>query len=374
MILNDVQTIFSNLHNHEIENFVVLWDFLNKRFFLHLDAEHGIMCAHLKSDLIKYYLVYCVKNKCKEKILDFFNHYSYEILSESSPLTSGNLRHWYTLPYVDEPEKDNEFSVYFSTRWMELLRITLHNFLTIVFASSSPPKLLLLEKWFRTDKQLEMRSQLKLLNDKIELILTRFEKYEDRLQNLRETVRILSSYIQNNLHMQQFSSSNRQNTMGKGGGVDTGDSSSGLFDNGDDELSPPPSSTQQTGSTSKHGSRRGSAATTAVDLNKLREVEQSVSRISAECARKTAILGNLPKDQRMKEVLGEIYSLSSNNLSPTHEMHEYLHSSHSTYHPNASYSSNGTGYISSRRELEEMETDLISKVQEWVSMLKNEHV
>eukprot|EP01040_Poterioochromonas_malhamensis_P000496 gene496-529_t len=285
-----VDTIFTNLHNHEIESFVVLWDFLNKRFFLHLDAEHGIMCAHLKSDLIKYYLIYCLKNKSKEKILEFFQHYSYEILSESSPLTSGNLRHWYTLPYVEEPEKDPEFSVYFSTRWMELLRITLHNFLTIVFASSSPPKLLLLEKWFRTEKQLELRSQLKLLNEKVDLIMNRFEKYEDRLQNLREVIRILVNYIQNNLHMQQYSST-------KGGAVGAGAlGGNTLFENDREEEVTTVSSTNSAKSVNKRGSLGGSTQAQAVESGKVKEVEQSVSRISAECARKTAILGNLPKE------------------------------------------------------------------------------
>lgn len=336
------------------------------------------MCAHLKSDLIKYYLIYCLKNKSKDKILEFFQHYSYEILSESSPLTSGNLRHWYTLPYVEEPEKDPEFSVYFSTRWMELLRITLHNFLTIVFASSSPPKLLLLEKWFRTEKQLELRSQLKLLNEKVDLIMNRFEKYEDRLQNLREVIRILVNYIQNNLHMQQYSS-----TKGGVGGAGTLGSNT-LFDNDREEEVTPVSTINSGKSVNKRGSVGGSTQAQAVDSGKVKEVEQSVSRISAECARKTAILGNLPKEQRMKEILGEIYHLHAGNiLSPGHEMNEYLHNNNYSNNTSSgpitsgalslSSSNSFMSYVSSRKELEDMENDLVTKIQDWIALLKNEH-
>jgi hypothetical protein len=367
---------------------------LNKRFFLHLDAEHGVMCAHIKSDLIKYYLIYCIKSKNKDKILDFFHHYSYEILSESSPLTSGNLRHWYTLPYCDEPEKDSEFSVYFSTRWMELLRITLHNFLTIVFASSSPPKLLLLEKWFRTDKQIELRTQLKLLNDKIELIINRFEKYENRLQNCRETIRTLVNYIQNNLHMQQYSSSHRRQNSSS---VATMSGSNTLFDDHDDHnnnnnnrqdgsqnssISPTMSSKpfsikrSETSSSSSSSSSRGNEKAALI-----KEIEQSVSKISAECARKTAILRNLSKEQRMKEILDDIYLLNSSstsvnaNGSNSQDINDFLHLS-SGGGSLSGYSSMNTGnppvgYVSSRKELEDMENDLVNKIQDWVSLLKS---
>lgn len=335
---------------------MVLWDFLNKRFFLHLDAEHGVMCAHLKSDLIKYYLIYCVKQKNKEKILEFFHNYSYEILSESSPLTSGNLRHWYTLPYIDEPERDNEFSVYFSTRWMELLRITLHNFLTIVFATASPPKLLLLEKWFRTEKQLELRAQLKLLNDKMELIISRFEKYEDRLQNLRDVVRLLSGYIQNNLHMQQYSSKASLNVVQAPTTAAAAAPVSGLFEaDRDEDFVLTNSSSAQTN-------------LKKADQLKSKDLEQSVLKLSAECARKSAILGNMSKDQRMKEILGEIYLLNPNGqeFSDPYSVGSSALQSLSNHPTSASY-------VSSQKELEELEAEMVTKAQDWINLLRNDH-
>lgn len=54
--------------------------------------EHLSLCGLLKADLIKYYLINAVKNKNKEKALDFFSSFSYEIISESANTIAGNLR------------------------------------------------------------------------------------------------------------------------------------------------------------------------------------------------------------------------------------------------------------------------------------------
>ena len=110
-----VQTLFDYLNNGLIENFISLWDFLNKRFFLHLDQEHLLLFSHLKSDLIKYYLVSCIKLRNKSKIGEFFANYSHEILSTESG--KSDLRAWYVLPYLEDPDRDPDFSVYFSSRW-----------------------------------------------------------------------------------------------------------------------------------------------------------------------------------------------------------------------------------------------------------------
>lgn len=114
-------------------------DFLNKRFFLHLDQEHIVLLSNVKSDLIKFYLVNAIKKNNKEKIAEFFGKYSHEIISESGDSATG-LRSWYVLPYMEEPEKDPEFSVYFTTKWSDMLRVTLNNFLSTILLNAPPPK------------------------------------------------------------------------------------------------------------------------------------------------------------------------------------------------------------------------------------------
>lgn len=118
-------------------------DFLNKRFFLHLDQEHIFLLSNVKSDLIKFYLVNAIKKNNKEKITEFFGKYSHEIISESGESVTG-LRSWYVLPYMEEPEKDPEFSVYFTSKWSDMLRVTLNNFLSTILLNAPLPKVILL--------------------------------------------------------------------------------------------------------------------------------------------------------------------------------------------------------------------------------------
>ena len=138
-----------------------------------MDAEHLSLCAVLKIDLLKYYLVNSYKTKNKEKIVEFFSMYSHEILAESADYIPGNLRAWFALPYLDEPEKDVEFTVYFTQKWADMLKITLHNFLSIVLSTAPPPKLIILERWFRSDAQQETRIQLKRSSQQIECLVAR---------------------------------------------------------------------------------------------------------------------------------------------------------------------------------------------------------
>jgi hypothetical protein len=171
-----VETLFSYIHTYEIESFVNIWDFLSKRFFLHLDSETYKLASVLKSDLLKYYLVHAVKQRALGRVSDFFLSYSHEILSEAGESIAGSLRSWFVLPYIEDPERDPEFSVYFTVRWADSLRLTVTNFLSIVIHSAPPPKLVLLERWFRAEAQQALRAELKqttrLVDDKILHTLT----------------------------------------------------------------------------------------------------------------------------------------------------------------------------------------------------------
>lgn len=55
---------------------------------------------------------------------------------------------------------------------------------------------MLLEKWFRSEAQQEIRVQLKQASDNVEHLLTRLKSYEDRLVILRSAVKDLVFHIQ----------------------------------------------------------------------------------------------------------------------------------------------------------------------------------
>lgn len=189
-----VEQIFSYIEEFEIESFVQLWDFLSKRFFLHLDQEHALLLSQMKSDLIKLYLVTAIKKNSKGVVTDFFLKYSHEILTESME-SSNNLRSWYVLPYMDDPEKDAEFSVYFSAKWAEMLKLTLNNYLATILINAPPPRLLLLERWFRSESQRDIRLKLQQSSEKVENLISTLRVYDERLNALRMALKDLVHYV-----------------------------------------------------------------------------------------------------------------------------------------------------------------------------------
>lgn len=286
---------------------------MNKRFFFHLDTEHVQLCGILKSDLLKFYLINAVKTKNREKLTEFFSMFSHEILAEAGNFIPGNLRNWFVLPYMEEPEKDPEFSVYFSPRWSELLKITLHNFLSVVLSSAPPPKLLLLEKWFRSEAQQEMRSQLKLSSKKIDCLVKRIEKYEDRLQDMRDVIRLLV----NQLHKTNVSSIQPKSS-----------SNGGLFES-DEAL---------------EGRRE-----------KTKELGQALVKLAVDYKSKSQTISSMPREQRLREILGDEYNAlqrDSDNHNQQHILQNQL-------------------LARPQHELEELETELIRKVHDWIGLLSS---
>lgn len=239
--------------------------------------------------------------------------FSHEILAEAGNFIPGNLRNWFVLPYMEEPEKDPEFSVYFSPRWSELLKITLHNFLSVVLSSAPPPKLLLLEKWFRSEAQQEMRSQLKLSSKKIDCLVKRIEKYEDRLQDMRDVIRLLV----NQLHKTNVSSIQPKSS-----------SNGGLFES-DEAL---------------EGRRE-----------KTKELGQALVKLAVDYKSKSQTISSMPREQRLREILGDEYNAlqrDSDNHNQQHILQNQL-------------------LARPQHELEELETELIRKVHDWIGLLSS---
>ncbi len=136
------------------------------------------------------------KKKNPSKIVEFFTTYSHEILLDSDN-SNLNLRAWYVLPYVAEPEKDAEFAVYFTQRWADVLRISLHNMLSVVMKTSPTPKLILLDRWYSSEAQEALRSQVRVAITKIEELDKTTVKQQERLKTLQTSIRNLVLYVYN---------------------------------------------------------------------------------------------------------------------------------------------------------------------------------
>ena len=124
---------------------------------------------------------------------------------------------WYILPYLDAPQDDSEFSVYFTIKWIESLKITLLNFLTIVLSTAPIPKLLLLEKWYRTESQTDIRLKLKQSYNKMNILIEYIEKSEIRLNTLRNVMKELiinlskTIFNNNNININHSINNNNNN-------------------------------------------------------------------------------------------------------------------------------------------------------------------
>jgi len=255
--------IYRYLNTYEVAQFLQLWGFLEARFFFHLDAEHMLLAALLKKDLLKMYLVNaCARNK--PKITEFFASYAHEILAgeggEQADLVAQTLRPWFALPFVEAPERDPEFSAYFDLRWQETLKVTLENFLSIILRTAPEPKLVLLEKWYRSDAQVELRKKLVLSDKRVEILLAQVEFNQGLVAQYRETIQNLATFVKSSIM----------------GGVQA--NSVGLFE------------TDTEAETKK---------------TRARELCQSVCRLASGCVEKGTSIASMPSQARMEQLIGE---------------------------------------------------------------------
>jgi hypothetical protein len=139
---------------HDLSGLVALWDFLNSRFFSHLDAGYAATVSALKTRLDRLFLVHAVKSDRLDMVHAFFALHGAEIharsrsehlmaandgsssngelggssssgvlLGSSSSSWSGGgglspWSAWFALPYVADPANDPTFAAYFSTQWV----------------------------------------------------------------------------------------------------------------------------------------------------------------------------------------------------------------------------------------------------------------
>ena len=93
-----------------------------------------------------------------------------------------DLRKWYVLPYLENPEHDREFMVFFSTPWQDNLKLVLFNYMTVVLRSAPAPRLLLIDKWFRSETQMELRKAIESSMSKIKAYESLMDSMHNRIE------------------------------------------------------------------------------------------------------------------------------------------------------------------------------------------------
>jgi len=171
---------------------------------------HSSVVQQIRTAILRLYVVHAVKKQNKAKVHQFFADYCDELNAHDN----ASFRDWCALPFLAEPEKDPEFRPYFSPQWQESVRITLHNFLSVVFRSAPQPKLLQLERWFRSTEQQQIQRELREYLDTISEMNEQLHRAEQRLIVLRSSLKDLAQYVHQSTNVSEIGGRGRS-----GGGL-----------------------------------------------------------------------------------------------------------------------------------------------------------
>ncbi|KAF2075048.1 hypothetical protein CYY_003658 [Polysphondylium violaceum] len=208
--------------NYDIHHLIELWNFLDITFFSRIDFNRNYTSApspslnggnhnhnnnhnsrqsnhhlnnssfrhdlsstikKLSTSLKKYYVIYAVNNNRIDKVKEFFDLYSHELIRDPE------WQHWFALPYIRNAHMDPFFEVYFSKVWSEAFSLSLRNFLSTIFKNIPLPKMLQFNLERQNRKRLE--SQVENLLQQNEELRSQLDKLE--YQNKRDQSAAVSS-------------------------------------------------------------------------------------------------------------------------------------------------------------------------------------
>ncbi|VDM35403.1 unnamed protein product [Hydatigera taeniaeformis] len=129
-IIETVSRAITGLDCEALEN---IWKGLGDCFSSRLDRRNSAKFESLKAYTFKTLLCEAVKAKQLTCINIFFSGQKIFDLSSSAWI------HWSALPFIKEPTKHFLFGRYFTKTWLDVLLMSLSNFLCTLFLSLSDP-------------------------------------------------------------------------------------------------------------------------------------------------------------------------------------------------------------------------------------------
>ena len=136
-----VDQLFSFADRYDFKAMSSLWQFLDGRFFAHLDETHAVSVRTFARALQRHYIINCIASGATQKAIEFFRIYGQE-LNQTSMNGGADWSDWFQLPFLPKPASDPRFAPYFTTQWRDSLRTSLSNFLSLIFTNVPVPKLL----------------------------------------------------------------------------------------------------------------------------------------------------------------------------------------------------------------------------------------
>ncbi|KAI1317220.1 WD repeat-containing protein 91 [Mortierella claussenii] len=122
-----IEELFASIASMDLSGLLEQWRYLDLRYFSRLDHRFSGSVKKFELCLLRYYLIYAIQHKKREKVVEFFDIHGAELQGNPEWLR------WFALPFSKKPEADPEFDVFFSKSWLDTFTVSLHNFLSTVF-------------------------------------------------------------------------------------------------------------------------------------------------------------------------------------------------------------------------------------------------
>ncbi|XP_068620439.1 WD repeat-containing protein 91 [Battus philenor] len=133
-----VEQILHYVNISDLSGLKEYWSHLDSLVFSKLEVHVQPAVRKIEYSLYKLYLVTAAQSTGSLK-----NEKVSEFLSKMLPELQGQneWKEWFMLPYIQKPEENPSFSLYFTRAWQDSVLVSLHNLLATVFQCMPQPTL-----------------------------------------------------------------------------------------------------------------------------------------------------------------------------------------------------------------------------------------
>ncbi|KAF8977228.1 WD repeat-containing protein 91 [Entomortierella lignicola] len=159
-----IEELFASIAAMDLSALLEHWRYLDLRYFSRLEHRFSGSVKKFELCLLRYYLIYAIQHKRRDKVVEFFEIHGAELQGNSEWVR------WFALPFSKKPEADPEFDVFFSKAWLDTFTISLHNFLSTVF------------------QNMPLQSEVETLQMMIETLRKEIQSSDAEISSLRDQV------------------------------------------------------------------------------------------------------------------------------------------------------------------------------------------
>ncbi|XP_027110169.1 uncharacterized protein [Coffea arabica] len=161
----------------QAESLVDLLSFF-KQCFSSSETAHIEALLKLHVSILRYYIVYAIQSRRKDKVVEFFDAHGTNLLQNDQEWAS-----WFAIPYLKNPHLEPQFRMYFTKEWYNALHLSVRNFLSKMFNGTRIPALLKISSERITVNHL--KKDIKQLNLKLSELQALLEEKEAQLSQSR---------------------------------------------------------------------------------------------------------------------------------------------------------------------------------------------